>query len=297
MRFQPRNAELNERECQIFESLPHILESYHYVEKQQYVDAMRQNNAKVFLDSGAFSAMNIGVEIDINAYCDYIKRNSDIIKVEDGVMLASVLDGIGDPLKTWQNQLYMEQCGARPLPCFHFGEDERYLEWYIGKYEYITLGGMVRTKAEDVMWWLDRIWNKYLVDGSGRPRLKVHAFGVTTVSLMERYPWHSVDSSSWVQATAFGAIYTTEYGPISISSQSPNKHDAGRHFSNFTQVEQQAIIKMLKAKGFDWERLSLTYQSRAGYNALAYVELGNILNEHFRQANGVLDVAKMQQLF
>lgn len=294
---QPRHEELNEREKAIFGSLPNVLESFHYVSKQQYVDAMRQNGAKVFLDSGAFSAKSLGVDIDINAYCDYIKRNIDIIRTEDNVVMASVLDGIGDALKTWQNQLYMEQCGATPLPCFHFGEDERYLEWYVARYPYITIGGMVRTKAEDVMQWLDRIWNKYLVDGSGRPRLKVHAFGVTTVSLMERYPWHSVDSSSWVQATAFGAIYTNEFGPISISSQSPNRHDEGRHFSTFTPIQQQAIIAMLQSKGFDCERLSTTYQSRAGYNALAYVELGNILNEHFEKANGVLDVSKVQQLF
>lgn len=294
---QPRNAELNDVEKAVFDALPNILESYHYVSKQQYVDAMRQNNAKVFLDSGAFSAKSLGVDIDINAYCDYIKRNVDIIRTEDGVVMASVLDGIGDALKTWQNQLYMEEQGAKPLPCFHFGEDERYLEWYVERYPYITIGGMVRTKAEDVMQWLDRIWNRYLVDGAGKPKLKVHAFGVTTISLMERYPWHSVDSSSWVQATAFGAIYTTEYGPISISSQSPNRHDSGRHFSNFTPIEQEAITAMLHAKGFNWERLSLTYQSRAGYNALAYVELGDVINEHFRKANGVLDVSKLQQLF
>ena len=297
MREQPRNKELNERECEIFESIPHILESYHYVEKQQYVDAMRANNGKVFLDSGAFSAKSLGVDIDIDGYCNYIKRNLDIIKVEDGVVMASVLDGIGDPLKTWQNQLYMESQGAKPLPCFHFGEDERYLEWYIERYPYITIGGLVRTKAQDVMWWLDRIWNKYLVDGAGRPKLKVHAFGVTTISLMERYPWHSVDSSSWIQATAFGAIYTSEFGPISISSDSPNKHDAGRHYSTFTEIEKQRLDALLAAKGFTYERLSQVYQSRAGYNALGYIELGNILNEHFDQAQGVLDVSKVQQLF
>lgn len=294
---QPRNAELNDREKGIFRSIPNILESYHYVEKQQYVDAMRANGAKVFLDSGAFSAKSLGVDIDINAYCDYIKRNLDIIRIEDGVVMASVLDGIGDPLKTWQNQLYMESQGAKPLPCFHFGEDERYLEWYIERYPYITIGGMVRTKAEDVMQWLDRIWNRYLVDGAGRPKVKAHAFGVTTISLMERYPWHSVDSSSWIQATAFGSIYTSEYGPICVSEQSPSKHDWGRHFSTYSEIEKRQLVELLEAKGFSYERLSKVYQSRAGYNALGYIELGGILNQHFEEANGILDVAKMQQLF
>lgn len=294
---QQRHPELNETECGVFASIPHILESYHYVEKQQYVDAMRANGAKVFLDSGAFSAKSLGVDINVHNYIDYIHRNRDIVKVEDGVELASVLDGIGDPLKTWQNQVYMEEKGAKPLPCFHFGEDERYLEWYISRYEYITIGGLVRTKAEDVMWWLDRIWNRYLVDGAGRPRLKVHAFGVTTVSLMERYPWHSVDSSSWIQATAFGSIYTSKFGPIAISDKSPSRHDWGRHFSTLSEPERAALNVMLEDKGFCYDRLSTVYQSRAGYNAMAYMELGDILNKHFRDANGVLDVAAVQQIF
>src|SRR5687768_9251654 len=80
----------------------HFLESYHYVHKQQYVDNMRRDGVKVFLDSGAFSAFTQGVDIDLNNYCDYIHRNKDII------LVASVLDGIGDPLKTWQNQQAME---------------------------------------------------------------------------------------------------------------------------------------------------------------------------------------------
>jgi hypothetical protein len=293
---QPRNAELNDVEKQIFATVPNVLESYHYVGKQQYVDAMRANGAKVFIDSGAFSAKSLGIDIDINAYCDYIKRNLDIIRVEDGAVMASVLDGIGDPYKTLQNQLYMEAQGAKPLPCFHFGEDERYLEWYIERYPYITIGGMVRTKAEDVMQWLDRIWNRYLVDGAGHPKLKVHAFGVTTISLMERYPWHSVDSSSWIQATAFGSIYTPEYGPVCVSEKSPSRQDMGRHFSTFSEVEKVRLNQLLESKGFSYQRLSQVYQSRAGYNAQGYVDLGVMLNEHFCTTQ-ILDFFNVQQLF
>jgi hypothetical protein len=50
-------------------------------------------------------------------------QNRDIIRHDDGVCMASVLDGIGDAQLTYSNQIYMEQHGACPLPCFHFGED------------------------------------------------------------------------------------------------------------------------------------------------------------------------------
>jgi hypothetical protein len=287
----------NDREREIIKSVPNILESYHYVGKQRYVDEMRADKAQVFLDSGAFSAKSLGVDIDIDGYCDYIIRNRDILRVEDGVYMASVLDGIGDPLKTWQNQLYMESKGAIPLPCFHFGEDERYLEWYVERYPYITIGGMVRTSAKDVMQWLDRIWNKYLVDGSGRAKLKVHAFGVTTVDLMDRYPWHSVDSSSWIQATAFGSIYTCKYGPIAVSSKSPSRHEPGRHLSTLTQIEREEVMSMLEKDGFNYDRLSTIYQSRAAYNALGYMQLNKVLDDQFDACGGKLSFSGMQQLF
>ncbi len=158
---QNRYVKLNERERAAVENLPHILESWHYVGKQQYVDQMRNDSAQIFLDSGAFSAFTLGVKLEVKDYCEYIYRNQDIIRKEDGIVMASVLDGIGDPLQTWRNQLEMEARGVKPLPCFHCGEDEKYLEWYIQNYDYITLGGLVGSSTKQLSIWLDRIWDRY----------------------------------------------------------------------------------------------------------------------------------------
>lgn len=296
-RGQKQYPHFNPRECFVVDNVPHILESYHYVGKQRFVDEMRESGGKVFLDSGAFSAKSLGVDIDIDEYCEYIIRNRDIIRVEDGVLMASVLDGIGDAKLTGQNQEYMERHGAPPLPCFHFGEPEEYLDWYASRYPYITIGGMVRTKAEDVMKWLDRIWRKGgpLCDEEGRPKLKVHAFGVTTISLMERYPWHSVDSSSWIQAASFGSIYTVEHGPISISSKSPSRQDWGRHLTTLSAIERQQIEYELSLEGFEHERLATVYQSRAAFNMLGYVKLGEEINRHHDRV-GTYDCHIDQQL-
>lgn len=268
----------NEFEKTLVPGIPHILESYHYVGAQRYVDSMRENGAKVFLDSGAFSAYTLGIEIDLPTYCDYIKRNMDIWRVEDGVVMASVLDGIGDPLKTYQNQMAMEALGAKPLPCFHANEDERYLEHYVQNYEYITLGGMVGASSKQLMTWLDRIWDRYLVDGAGHPRCKVHGFGITAVPIMERYPWWSCDSSSWIQATSFGSIVTPQWGPINVSEKSPSRHDAGQHITTFAPPERERIVQALAEQGFDWQRLATVYQSRAAYNLWSYCELNKRMN-------------------
>lgn len=278
-----RYVKLNDREKYAVDHIPHILESYHYVHKQSFVDAMRNDNAKIFLDSGAFSAYTLGVTIDLPTYCDYIKRNMDIIKVEDGVVMASVLDGIGDPLQTYRNQLAMEEHGVRPLPCFHAGEDERYLEWYVQNYEYITLGGMVGSSTKQLCIWLDRIWDRYLTDGSGRPRLKVHGFGITAIPIMERYPWHSCDSSSWIQSAAFGSIVEPDHGPMAVSDKSPSRHDAGQHISTLTPLEREYMFKRLETQGFTFDRLSTVYESRAAYNLWAFGEINKHIDKVYQE--------------
>lgn len=294
-----RYVKLNDRERHIVENVPHVLESWHYVGKQSYVDHMRNDGAQVFLDSGAFSAYTLGVSLSVEEYCDYIKRNIDIIRVEDGNVMASVLDGIGDPLQTYRNQLEMEARGVRPLPCFHAGEDERYLEHYVANYDYITLGGMVGSSTQQLMIWLDRMWDRYLVDGAGRPRCKVHGFGITAVPIMEAYPWYSCDSSSWIQSAAFGSIILPGVSqqnpalPISVSEKSPSRHDPEQHISTLNPVYQDHVFKFLEDNGFTYERLSTIYESRAAWNLWAFGVVNTLMNasssERFK--------ARVQELF
>ncbi len=285
-----RYVKLTEREQEITKNLPHILESWHYVGKQSYVDHMRRCGAQVFLDSGAFSAYTLGVELSVADYCQYIYTNWDIIRGEDGNMMASVLDGIGDPHKTWMNQLEMEHTfktvhgvNWRPLPCFHAGEPEEYLERYIRDYDYITLGGMVGSSTQQLMTWLDRMWDKYLAPG-GNVRCKVHGFGITAVPIMEAYPWYSCDSSSWIQSAAFGSIIlpgasrSNPAMPLSVSEKSPSRHDAGQHATTLTPPEVDYVFKLLEDNGFTYERLSKVYESRAAYNLWAFGVINTLMN-------------------
>jgi hypothetical protein len=257
----------------------YYLESYHYIWKQTYIDKIKEDGVKIFLDSGAFSAFSKGAKIDLPAYCEYIKLNHEVIeRSEDGDLLASVLDGIGDPLLTWQNQQYMEQLGVKPLPCFHYGEDERYLEWYMARYPYITIGGMVPINTPQLYLWLDRIWEKYLCDGSGKAKLKVHGFGLTNVGLMERYPWYSVDSSSWVQIAANGGIWIPGWGAIFVSKNSPNIHEPHRHVDNMSPAYRQAVVDYVTKVGYDMDRLQNDYIARWSFCCWSFTELNNITN-------------------
>lgn len=276
---QNRHKKLNDFEKIVIDKIPNILESYHYIKGNKIVEQMREDGASVFLDSGAFSAFTLNAEINLLEYCNFILQNKDLWRVDDGILVVSVLDGIGDPLKTYRNQKAMEDLGVKPLPCFHFGEDERYLEHYISNYEYITLGGMVGRKKDQLFQWLDRIWDRYLISGTGGAKLKVHAFGITSVDVMLRYPWYSVDSSSWIQSAAFGNIMFEDGMTMSVSGKSPSKHVGGQHLTTLTDIEGQAAKKIIEDLGFDCNRLSDIYESRAVFNLGTYIRMNKMYSK------------------
>lgn len=250
------------------------LESYHYINKASYVEKIRRDGKKVFLDSGAFSAFTKGVKVDLPKYCRWIKSHIDIIDC------ASVLDSIGDAQGTYANQIAMEKLGVTPLPCYHYGEDPKYLEYYIANYEYITLGGMVPISTPKLHIWLDDIFDKYLVDGAGRPKVKIHGFGLTAIPLMKKYPWYSVDSSSWVQAAANGRVWHPVHGDIYLSSNHPLRKKEGFHLSNMPQPQQDFLYDLLETQlGYEVDRLQNNYIARWAFNCWSFTEINNILYE------------------
>lgn len=249
------------------QGVKNILESYHYFNSQKLIESVRMANKKVFLDSGAFSAYTKGVTIDLPTYCRFIQDNADIFEV------ASVLDAIGDPSKTYYNQKWMEHLGVPALPCFHLNEPFEYCDYYASNYEYITIGGMVGTSPRVLVRWLDYVWEKHLLDGAGRPKCKVHGFGLTSVPLMSRYPWYSVDSSSWVQISSMGAVLHPDHGTINLSANSPNKKTEGQHFDTYPPLVQRTLEKHFNDLGYTVEELRTDYVPRRTYCMWAYSEL------------------------
>src|SRR5699024_10416375 len=159
------------------------------------------------------------------------------------------------------------------------GEDERYLEWYVQNYDYITLGGMVPISTPQLFHWLDRIWEKYLIDGSGRPRIKVHGFGLTAQTLMERYPWYSVDSSPWAQIAVNCIIMVPGLGALPVYETSPAAKQYNRDVDTLPVLQRQGLIQRVAEQGFEMERLQTEYVSRWTYNCWDFTHINeNLLN-------------------
>lgn len=221
------------------------------------------NDVRLFLDSGAFSAWTQGVEINIQEYIEFIKEHEEHLEVYANLDVIGIGGKQPNKLtaeKTLENQKIMEAAGLAPLPCFHFGEPFEYLEYYVENYDYLALGVAGNTGAR-LLPWLDVCFGDYICGKDGLPKVKVHGFAVTSLTAMTRYPWYSVDSTSWVLASRMGFIFVPRYKngqwiyddhswKISVSSRSPNKKDAGQHIDTMPPRERAVITAYIKEKGF-----------------------------------------------
>jgi hypothetical protein len=243
-----------------------ILLSYHYYKnKKDKVKQLISNGYDIFLDSGAFSAMNSGKEINIDEYCKYIK--------EVGAVYYASLDVIGDANATLINLEYMiDNYKLNPIPTFHMGSKIEDLKPLL-KYDYIALGGLVFSSG--IMHHCDEVWHYILTN---KPKLKVHGFGLTNIELMARYPWYSVDSSSFQGCRRFGR---------------QNLLYSGFNFKTFTEDEFLDLLE----KGFlyDKEQLKSNNKMRIYLEDLFAVNSIKQYAQHLHELNKYRDFKHLTQ--
>jgi hypothetical protein len=242
----------------------HCLESFHYM-KQRMIDDITEHKLKIFLDSGAFSMMTQNVKVDLKEYARFVYRHQNIIET------ASNLDAIGtlgatkaqseataqqsyDNLKTLEGWLKPEGLAIQPV--HHVRDADHWLQRYIDEgYDYIFLGGMVPESTQLLRVWLDHVWHNYLTNDDGTPKVKVHGFGLTTLELMFRYPWYSVDSTSWAMTSMFGSCIidfpqpdgTTRDFKIDFSTKSKKQQNIDSwHWECLDKLTQDKISARLE---------------------------------------------------
>lgn len=221
------SAVVNEDEIAATTLFPpyNILASYHYFKnKTEVIKKSIAANHDVFIDSGAFSAANSGKEINIDDYCRFL--------LEVGAINYASLDVMGNAKATLENHLYMvEKFGLKPIPTFHMGSEIVDLQPILDlNVPYIALGGLVFSSG--ITNHCDEVWSYILKQ---RPHLRVHGFGLTNIELMKRYPWYSVDSSSFKSCKRFGRQGIIWDG------------------FNFETFAEDDYIKILESMGYQFE--------------------------------------------
>jgi len=248
---------------------------YHHEGDQpsaKVVIADEQYKLDLFLDSGAFTAFEKDEDIDVEDYAAYVRN------VQHRFTVCSSLDVIGDAQKSYDNCGALESSGCKVVPVFHAREDVRWLVRYLDEgYDYICIGGMVPESARWRRAWLDWLYAEYLTNRDGTPRVKLHGFGLTSPPLMFRYPWYSVDSTSWMQVGMYGACdFNTPRGlrKIYFSSESPQaKKLDSEHYRNLHPLDRQDVDSRLARFGVTAAQCEHSYIYRHKVNAQTFQEM------------------------
>lgn len=238
----------------------------------------------IFLDSGAFSVKSGGKPIDIYEYIKYIKKHIKEISVYAN------LDVIGDPKATWKNQEIMEAEGLSPLPVYHPRSDPiKFLYRCLDNYEFFAVGGIAHKGVTGSIRReiLDGVWNLLTYD-DGMPKAKIHGFGVTDTVLIHRYPWYSVDSSSWVYRGRYGMIvlpqikngeycYTQSPIEVFVSTTSPRRFFPNeKHIDTLSPVKKESVLNYLEMKKIPLGKV----ESDPSTNEEIIIEEG-VINDNF----------------
>ena len=198
----------------------------------------------------------------MDRYAAFIKEHAHAIDYYANV------DVIPDPVLTFRNQRYLEkEHGLSPVPVVHYRTDLFWLEKYLvrkavgGAHGLVALGGLVGSTAQDACrHWLDRAFDVICGQPSRLPRTRIHGFGVTSFPLLYRYPWWSVDSTTWTMVGAMGGVivphhrdgkfvFTVPPYVMKFSSKAKDKTLAGRHFNTMRAGERATVLAWLAEIG------------------------------------------------
>lgn len=188
----------------------------------------------LMLDSGAFTAMQTGRPVDIDAL---IAEARDPRWTE-----VAALDVIGDADATRRNVEYMWSHGCpRAVPTFHLGESWDLLAYYASRAAKVALGGMVGASSKLVMRFVEqcfaRVWPK-----------RLHSFGRCEDDLLQRFPFHSGDTASWIMGPIFRRQVVNRGGratttALSVDGRENILHMMRSHMEVLYRREQSLIRK------------------------------------------------------
>tara|TARA_R100000655_G_scaffold34745_1_gene67588 strand:- start:7550 stop:8443 length:894 start_codon:yes stop_codon:yes gene_type:complete len=181
-----------------------VLESFYYI--KDWMIPYIQNEWNFLLDSGAFTFMNdkknngnINWNEYTEKYADFINKNNIDLFFELDIDSIIGIKNV-EKLRTKLEKLTNKQC----IPVWHKTRGKKYWEKMIKEYDYVAIGGLVsnvkyKNKIEKYF--------PYFIKTAKENNCKVHALGYTSVKSLKKYPFYSVDSTSWIQGNRGGFLY------------------------------------------------------------------------------------------
>lgn len=267
------NAKLVERNCnRLFSQVINRSE----MSKMAELKRSGEYIGKIFMDSGAFTAHRQGIEVDVDDYIDYLNSLHDCLDVM--AQVDTIPGQFGKPKTkeqlneapklSWDNYLYMRERVEdvdKLTPIFHQGEDLYWLhnmleETFNGKHvAYIGISPANDKPQKEKNKFIDMCFR--VIAKSSNPDVKTHAYGMTNLKVLERYPFTSADSSSWAMCSVNGSIMSP-YGVIPIS----DRLSVTKSYRVLSDSQKAHIDKIIEDRGYKVEDLRQDYICRQFWN-------------------------------
>lgn len=245
-------------------------------------------NGKLLVDSGAHSAHTKGIELDLEEYIGFANDNIDKFTLYVQVdkipgkyrMPKTAKDWLEAPALSWENYLYMRERSKDPsklVPVFHQGEDFKWLKnmcdytFSDGSHiPYIGLSprGDVSLKAK-----YDFSAECFgVIQESKNPNVKTHAFGATSLEMLEMLPYTSADSTTWVLVSAFGQVWMPNCisGDVNgvgiklgVSAENKSHPTATQTYWEQSPEIKKRLDDYFESIGTNIEKLSVSHSERA----------------------------------
>lgn len=117
------------------------------------------------------------------------------------------VDVVLDPKRSYLAYKYLKQNGLSPVPVVHYNTPMKWVDKYLkDDLELLGIGGLsqgltVRTFQK----WCDQLFMHLCPKANDyKPIVRMHGFAVTSYTLLWRYPWWSVDSTSYNKMAGYG---------------------------------------------------------------------------------------------
>jgi len=257
---------------------PYYLKSFIEIRTRGVPNELKGN--ELFLDSGAYSAWSRGAALDIDEFCACLRAHADHIHTYASL---DVIPGrVGVPAspdeiqkaadRSWEAFTYMRAEGLNPMPVYHFGEAPSVLHRILNAgCGIVGLGGLVGVPTPARVRWLGQVFGKQL---RGAEQIKVHGFGMTNVNLIARYPWYSVDSTTWTRMAFNGVVllpsrdgagrFLFTQAPKLVSTADKTASDSTIHLSRLSRPLLEALHEWLSECGMTLADVSTGSEGRLG---------------------------------
>lgn len=190
-----------------------VLISYWYSVKNKdkfefILGLCRQHGRKLVLDSGVFTARKSGVNIPLPEYLAYCMRYRHDVEYFFNLDL-------GPHDVQLQNFKALVACGCPTIGIVSNLMTFETIQKFIDIYPYIGISYSVMGESSgssSYLTYLDRLF-EYLYR-TNQTHVKTHALGLTKLPVMKKFPFYSVDSSTWINPSRYGAVYAFEKGNL-----------------------------------------------------------------------------------